>query len=353
MDTKEESTKTWSRLYHEKKTLLAQEHPPRARNAAQSLGISEAQYVALSCGETANWIPKSAFAEILQSLHTLGTVMALTRNDQVVLEHHGHYRSLALYDGTATVNGDGLDLELWLEKWAFGFFVEEAGRKSLQFFEATGVAAHKIYMTDESNDSAYSTLVSTYVTEPCPSTLLEVVDTADIDLLPRQLDDEALQESWQSLRDFDASFWARENGLSLPQAYRHLTQDAVRLGADALKRLLIQSAEAGLSMLISAPNTSVVQVHHGLIHKIEEMGPWINVLDDGFNLHGFQPGIAESWRVKKYLGPDVYYESVEFFDEKERLVLAICLDPDIRTLNEPVDEWTTLLNTISTEAMVA
>ncbi len=80
-------------LQRKKSELLAGDKPPRAREAAKRLGVSEAEYVALSCGDTSVMLDRDAFVSILQALHRASEVMALTRNDAVVLEHHGVYRN--------------------------------------------------------------------------------------------------------------------------------------------------------------------------------------------------------------------------------------------------------------------
>jgi len=56
-----------------------------------------------------------------------------------------------------------------------------------------------------------------------------------------------------------------------------------------------------------------IQIHTGPVVRIEPRGPWINVLDDGFNLHLRTDLVASAWVVRKpTVDGDV--TSVEIYD---------------------------------------
>jgi putative hemin transport protein len=48
-------------------------------------------------------------------------------------------------------------------------------------------------------------------------------------------------------------------------------------------------------------------MHRGPIHKILRTGPWINVLDDPFNLHLRDTQIASGWHVEEHGGTGQAY----------------------------------------------
>jgi putative hemin transport protein len=60
----------------------------RIRNAAAELGVSEAELLATLCGNEVIRL-KPDFKNILKEIETLGKVMALTRNDSVVMNTLG------------------------------------------------------------------------------------------------------------------------------------------------------------------------------------------------------------------------------------------------------------------------
>lgn len=70
---------------------LREENPKlRIRDAAEQLGTSEAQLLALGSGETSTRL-RGDWADLLLELHRLGPLMGLTRNDHAVHERHGGY----------------------------------------------------------------------------------------------------------------------------------------------------------------------------------------------------------------------------------------------------------------------
>jgi hypothetical protein len=67
--------------------------------------------------------------------------------------------------------------------------------------------------------------------------------------------------------------------------------------------------------MVFVGNDGVVQIHTGPIHTVRSMGPWLNVLDPGFNLHLREDLIAHAWVVKKPTSDGVV-TSLELFDAK-------------------------------------
>jgi putative hemin transport protein len=64
-----------------------------------------------------------------------------------------------------------------------------------------------------------------------------------------------------------------------------------------------------------------LQLHRGPIHKILRTGPWINVLDEPFNLHLRDTPIASGWQVQEHgvTGQD----ALCWFDRQHQPILQI------------------------------
>ena len=76
----------WNTLRGEKPAL-------RIRDAAATLGVSEAELVALGVGKTAT--PLNAdWRGILNDMQEVGRVMCLTRNEHCVHERHGRFEEM-------------------------------------------------------------------------------------------------------------------------------------------------------------------------------------------------------------------------------------------------------------------
>ena len=69
--------------------------------------------------------------------------------------------------------------------------------------------------------------------------------------------------------------------------------------------------------MIFVGNPGCIQIHTGPVHRVERMGPWLNVLDPGFNLHARTDLVGEVWRVRKPTR-DGIVTSIELFDTKGR-----------------------------------
>src|SRR5690606_5308306 len=146
MDTATNTLKTqWEALKAENPQL-------RIRNAAEQLGVSEAELVATQTGETVTRL-RPEFAAILTEVEKLGKVMGLTRNDECVHERKGVYLNPDFSSPFGGVFvGEDIDLRIFLTQWQTAFAVEEGDKKSLQFFGKDGLAIHKIYLTKKSNE---------------------------------------------------------------------------------------------------------------------------------------------------------------------------------------------------------
>ena len=82
--------------------------------------------------------------------------------------------------------------------------------------------------------------------------------------------------------------------------------------------------------MVFVGNAGCIEIHTGPISNIVEMGPWINVLDPGFDLHLRKDHIAEVYTVTKSTrrGDAI---SVEAFDRDGMLIVqffGVLRDPD-------------------------
>lgn len=331
-------------LRQQKQDLLAEKRPPRAREAAKKLGISEAEYVALSCGETCSPLASDRFSDLLLKLGSVGEMMALTRNDAMVLEHHGVYRDGVSRHNHVIFNTPEIDLRLRVSDWKYGFAVDENGRQSLQFFDKYGEAAHKVYVTDHSDKAAYESLLHEFgttggfhemnVKTKEPAGVIEDVD----------VDETAIRKDWKALDNaHHVNALLKAYGVTRPQAYRHLGDDALALKADALKSMLEKAADLEIPLLIFVPNDTSTQIHNGVVKKLMEMGPWFNVLDPGFNLHANMELVTEAWMVIKHLGEHDKTCSMELFDANQKALMMVYLHPDGQVDKEMKAMWADVL----------
>lgn len=296
--------------------LRASEPKLRIRDAAARLGVSEAELRATECGTTTIRLVDD-WPAILRRLPLLGEVMALTRNESAVHEKIGEYTEPEIAGPHCIVHSPGpIDLRIFLSQWAHGFAVEEDGKQSLHFFDAHGDAVHKVYAKEKTELAEYRMLVDIFRSED---------QRTSIDLKPRparkpetpdaEIDVAALQAGWRGLRDTHEFFGLlRKHGVSRLQAMRLAPEGFVRPVANAsIDTILAAAAASELPIMIFVGNPGCIQIHTGPVRKIVPMGPWINVLDPGFNLHLRRDHVAHAFVVDKPTD-DGTVTSLELFD---------------------------------------
>lgn len=307
---------------------LEQNPGTRIRDAATALGVSEAELLATGCGESVVRLDGS-WPELVGRFDRLGRVMTLTRNDVAVHEKTGTFENISATGAMGLVLGDDIDLRIFFSRWHSGFAVETEAhgtvRRSLQFFDADGTAVHKVFLTDESDGGVYDGLVQSFRSAN-QSTVQAVtpVEPTPVEHPDAEIDAESFRSAWRGLKDTHEFFGllrdflvTRTQGLRLAPA-----EFAYPVRPGALQELLEDVAAVGTDIMVFVGSPGVIQIHTGPVHTIKAMGPWINVLDPGFNLHVRGDLITSAWVVKKPT-TDGVVTSVEFFDAEGRNVALV------------------------------
>lgn len=308
-------TTTTSNLKIQWDALKAENAKLRIRDAAAQLGVSEAELLATGIGTNVILL-NNDFQELLKEANTLGKVMALTRNDHCVHERKGIYKKATFNGQIGLVVTPDIDLRLFMSHWHFGFAVNEDERHSLQFFDASGHAVHKIYMTDESDTDAYGLLVSRYRhSNQAQELTFTAPKPAGAELADDSIDTAAFHEEWKNLQDtHDFHPLLRKFQLSRTQALRLSPEGfAHRINIGDLKSVLEKAAANGTEIMVFTGSPGCIQIHTGPINRLVETGPWFNVLDPDFNMHLRLGGIHSLWLVKKPT-KDGLVHSIEAYD---------------------------------------
>jgi len=331
--------------------LAAEQPGQRARNQAQALGVSEAQWVAAQCGGLRAVALSAAESpqEIFRELGTLGEVMALTRNEWCVHERHGRYESIQAGGPVGLVLGPDIDLRVFFSGWDTAWAVEQDGRHSLQFFDRAGVAVHKVYRTDATDASAYDALVARFAGEPAWP---ETQPYADSDEADAVADPQALRAAWLAMQDTHEFFpMLRKFKVSRLAALDAAGTDlAQRVPADTAERMLQAAAESGLSIMCFVGNRGMIQIHTGPVANLRRTGPWFNVLDPRFNLHLNTQAIDSAWVVSKPTS-DGWVTSLELYADNGDLIVQFFGE---RKPGKPeLADWRRLLGSLCPQPLAA
>ncbi|RVD49978.1 MULTISPECIES: hemin-degrading factor [unclassified Mesorhizobium] len=291
---------------HEIRRARTENPKARERDLAGQLGISEAELVAAHCGDGVIRI-EPRVNDLLTGLEAVGEVMALTRNESAVHEKIGVYDKVVTGNHNAMVLGENIDLRIFPKIWAHGFALEKRDgddiRRSLQFFDASGEAVHKVHLRPASSLYAYQKLVAS-LESPNQGPTIEISGTVldeenEAGTSTASLDD--LRDRWSRLTDVHQFFGMLKTlKLSRRQAVRMVGQDyAWLLDNDAVRAMFHHAAESEMPIMCFVGNRGCIQIHSGPVKSIKPMGPWINVLDETFHLHLRTDHIHEVWAVRK------------------------------------------------------
>jgi putative hemin transport protein len=298
---------------------IKSERKLRNREAAQALGVSEGEALAAFVGEHVVRL-EARFVELFEEMPTLGAVMALTRNEAAVHEKDGAFEQMSHDGPVGLALGSAIDLRIFYNNWAHAFAVrdetEHGTMKSLQFFDAQGHAVHKVFLRAHSDHEAFDTLVERW-SAPRQIAGLEVAAAAAPAAVraDSEIDVAGFHAAWAAMTDTHQFFGLlRKYGLARTQALRLAERHfAHPVALDSLRRVLDGAAQTQLPIMIFVGNHGMIQIHTGPVQTIRAMGPWLNVLDPGFNLHLREDLIGEAWVVKKPTS-DGIVTSLELFD---------------------------------------
>ncbi|MGQ3300540.1 hemin-degrading factor [Reyranella sp.] len=298
----------------------------RIRDAAATLGVSEAELVALGVGKTATPL-KADWRGILNDMPEVGRVMCLTRNEHCVHERHGRFEGVDVKGPHGIVLGPDIDLRLFLGSWKHGFAVREplkqGERLSLQFFDGAGDAVHKIYATEETDRPAFDALIARYTATPDDMKIV-ARPTDAIDRPDAEIDVEGLRTAWLAMKDTHEFFGMLGTfKVGRVQALRLVGEDLAReLPVRALRAAFEAASTDGTPIMVFVGSHGCIQIHTGPVKRLVEAHGWFNVLDPDFNMHLREDGIARVFSVRKPT-EDGIVTSIEAFDAHNRNILLM------------------------------
>ncbi|HTS53895.1 MAG TPA: ChuX/HutX family heme-like substrate-binding protein [Burkholderiales bacterium] len=222
------------------------------RAAAAKLGRSEAELIASGCGRFVTRLRPDALA-LLHHLPTLGEIKAVVRNPTAVIERAGTVRSIELNGvGAILVEADHFEMACQSAQWNKAFALREKTERglklSLQFFTAEGISAAKFFLRPGSDLHALRDLV-----RACAS--------------PDQSPRETIEP--------------RAPEYSLP------LQRPAPVAPGALLAFLQAAAGARHALTFVARNRAACLSTDKAVERVKrsDRGGWVNVLDEGMDIH--------------------------------------------------------------------
>jgi putative hemin transport protein len=119
---------------------------------ARDLGVPEVEVIRAFPPDRVTELDSTRWQELLGSLEALGTVRVLVSNGATTIEVDGQFGGFSTAGEFFNVQTDTLDMHIRWQQLAAVFAVQKPGHMdglatcSLQFFDATGAAALKVFL---------------------------------------------------------------------------------------------------------------------------------------------------------------------------------------------------------------
>ncbi len=340
-----------------------QQRQPRlhTRDAARQLGVSEAQLLATEVGRKAVRLKadEQDLQALFERLPELGRIKTITRNEDAVLERSGEVTPARRDEQGRVVPGTGfaggpIDLRFSTARWGAAFAVVQPGRggvisRSLQFFDRSGEAVHKVYLDNDQHATQFEQLVADFRMSEQPTTLAvepaRALPAQTAPATPSAADLRELRQSWQELTDVHQfPRLLRELKMSREQALQLIGPDSAwRIRPEAARALLEEARARQQPIMVFVSNGGMTQIYSGLIGKTASAEGWYNVLDPDFNLHLRESAVDHGWVVRRPTDHGVV-TSVEFYDAQGRQIVNFFSRRD-RGQHETV-QWRSLVEAL-------
>jgi putative hemin transport protein len=225
--------------------------------------------------------------------------------------------------------GEDIDLRLFMRDWKYGFAVTESAagkdRLSLQFFNGSGDAVHKIYVLRPEAQGAYAEIVAKYrADDQSPEQSVDARPARARELPDGEIDVAGFQQAWLDLKDTHDFFpllmrfrVGRRQAMRLAPAGHAVEVDAV-----AVRKAIEGASAQNLPIMVFVGNTGCIQIHTGPVNKLLDHEGWFNVMDPDFNLHLREGAIADAFVVRKPT-VDGMVTSVEAYTADGELIVTL------------------------------
>ena len=300
----------------------------RIRDAADQLGVSEAELVATSCGEGTIRL-QAEWPQFIQRLESLGPVMALTRNAHAVHEKHGVFRNVHIHGQMGLVLDEGIDLRLFMNHWRLRL-CRRAGRPQ------DGSARLSVFQSAR-HRSPQSVFNRRERPHGLPAANRRIHQRRSVARAVRLSDHSRragqgrrryrrsrARSAWNALEDtHDFHRLLAEFQVGRVQALRLVDDSlACRVDSSSLNEVLHIAARDQIAIMVFVASPGVIQIHSGLIHTVKSTGPWLNILDDDFNLHVREDHLDSAWVVQKPTRDGAVF-SLELYDSKGETIALL------------------------------
>ena len=284
------------------KTFQKDNPKVRIRDAAYQMKVSEAELLSTEINETVSFLLIEDMAAFIKDVLKVDKIMLLIRSDYVVHEKTIKTKNIRLEDNQI-IDLDKNDcsiLDFNIDAFEYVFFQKKMHSnrelKSFQFFDKAGMAILKIYLKGKDLgffDEIDLKYKKTYNYEM----------QSDLDINNSNLLDSKIK-------------------INLPFDTINSKTTCRDISVKSLRLILENASDMKTPIQIHALGLGTIQYHRNTVRNIVDYGPWVNVIDQKFNLHVLENGLTRASLIQ-YQFKDCQQYLINFFDKNNTHVLGV------------------------------
>ena len=274
----------------------------RIRDAAYQMKVSEAELLSTEINETVSFLLIEDMTAFIKDVLKVDKIMLLIRSDYVVHEKTIKTKNIRLEDNQI-IDLDKNDcsiLNFNMDAFEYVFFQKKMHSnrelKSFQFFDKVGRAILKIYL--KGKDLGLFDEIELKYKKIYNYEMQSDLDISNSDLLDSKIK------------------------INLPYDTSNSKTTCRDISVKSLRLILENASDMKTPIQIHALGLGTIQYHRNTVRNIVDYGPWVNVIDQKFNLHVLENGLTKASLVKHQF-KDCQQYLVNFFDKNNTHVLGI------------------------------
>ncbi len=299
---------------------------------ATHLKLTEGKIISSCLGCQAIRLDLTNIEKLLRAIKRLGQVTAEIKNNQVTSLIDGVYDKLYVSEQNnqklgLAINPGGLDLRLFLNKWAYGFVYQSDSEHFIGFYDKYGQPTQKIFLKDKNIDQKLPQFIEQFIhTDQQPTIIFEQAPQNTKPESQSQVDLHQLEQDWQALQDvhhFNALI--EKYKIDRKTAYQLIDHKwAEQLANSSIPSIFTSLQNLGTEVMAFVGNDTAIQIATGVIDSQMSTDKHNIFTGSNFRIAIDVSSIDSLFVVRKPSDKGaIIVSSIEFFNKENQTVLTL------------------------------
>ncbi len=260
----------------------------RIRDAAKKMNVSEAELLSTKMNNGVYFLKVLDYNLIFDNLlKNTDRLMFLVRNDFAVHEKNIISSKYSIFENKIINTESNVPLlEFNVDVFKYAFYEDKIhinkSLKSFQIFNVNGDSVLKIYLKGRASDEFEKICLANKVKYN--------YELQKNEKFPKYKE-KVIKENFLVDRLFGFND----------------ARDVSNLDKGTFRKILLICSEKKIPIQIHLINNECVQYHLDVVNNIVDYGPWLNVMDKGFNIHILEKSISKGYLHNYFVDKNKYY----------------------------------------------